>query len=69
MRLSRVLLGLVGGVALAQIVTAAGLEVMHMTPAPQPPLATISPDDLRSFRDAFNASDDRPRVLVMLSPT
>lgn len=69
MRLSRVLLGLVGGLALAQIATGAGLEVMHMTPPPQPPLSTISPDDLGAFRDAFNASDDRPRVLVMLSPT
>lgn len=38
-------------------------------PDGQPPLATIGPDSLASFRDAFNANDGEVRVLALLSPT
>jgi hypothetical protein len=38
----------------------------HSTPAGQPPLAVM---DLARLRADFNASADRTRVLVLLSPT
>ena len=38
-------------------------------PDGQPPLATIGPDSLPSFRAAFNAGQGEVRVLAMLSPT
>ena len=38
-------------------------------PAGQPPLVTLDPDSLASFRDAFNASPGEVRVLALLSPT
>jgi hypothetical protein len=32
-------------------------------------LARLDPGALPALRDSFNAADDRPRILVMLSPT
>jgi len=48
--------------------TPAEVELTHITPPPQPPLAVLS-DSLGEVRAAFNAAADRPRVLLMLSPT
>ena len=39
------------------------------TPTGQPPLAALDASSLQAFRDSFNASSDRVRILVMLSPT
>ena len=39
------------------------------TPAGQPPLARITTATFPDLRRAFNAAADRPRVLVLLSPT
>lgn len=39
------------------------------TPDGQPPLAEINPQTLEDFRAAFNQSDDRPRIVALLSPT
>jgi hypothetical protein len=38
-------------------------------PDGQPPLETIGPGSLQSFRAAFNANEGEVRVLAMLSPT
>ncbi len=48
--------------------TLAGVHPTHITPPPQPPLVVLS-DSLGEVRAAFNAAADRPRVLLMLSPT
>jgi len=41
------------------------------TPAPrgQPPLVSLTADNLTGLRDAFNAAKDEVRVMVLLSPT
>ena len=41
----------------------------HMTPPPQPPLQMIAGRDLTPVRTIFNRDADRPRILVLLSPT
>jgi hypothetical protein len=40
-----------------------------MTPPPQPPLQMIAGRDLTPVRTIFNRDADRPRILVLLSPT
>jgi len=45
-----------------------GGELTHITPPPQPPLVALG-DSLGEVRAAFNAAANRPRVLLMLSPT
>ena len=40
----------------------------HMPPG-QPPLTHLSAGTLDDLRAAFNASSDRPRLLLLLSPT
>jgi hypothetical protein len=45
-----------------------GGELTHITPPPQPPLVALG-DSLGEVRVAFNAAANRPRVLLMLSPT
>lgn len=49
--------------------TASGQDGLHVTPAGQPPLAVIVDRDLGPLRHKFNQLSDRPRVLLMLSPT
>jgi hypothetical protein len=39
------------------------------TPAGQSPLVLLSSQNLESFRHAFNAADDRTRVIAFFSPT
>jgi hypothetical protein len=41
----------------------------HATPAGQPPLASLAPDSFSGFKAEFNASVDRVRLVVLLSPT
>ena len=41
----------------------------HMTPPPQPPIVAIQGRDVTPVRTLFNRDADRPRVLVLLSPT
>jgi hypothetical protein len=43
-------------------------ELTHVTPRSQPPL-TVLTDSVGEVRAAFNAAADRPRVVLMLSPT
>ncbi|MCU1236870.1 MAG: hypothetical protein JWP63_4837 [Candidatus Solibacter sp.] len=38
----------------------------HKTPAGQPPMATM---DLGNLRAEFNHAADRPRLILLLSPT
>ena len=65
----RGLLGALTLVALgARPGTPAAVEFTHITPWPQPPLVVLS-DSVGEVRTAFNAAADRPRVLLMLSPT
>jgi len=39
------------------------------TPQGQPALTEITPQTLEDFRAAFNQSDDRLRIVALLSPT
>jgi len=39
------------------------------TPAGQSPLVLLSSQNLESFRNAFNAADDRTRDIAFFSPT
>ncbi|HET7224800.1 MAG TPA: hypothetical protein VFK69_03710 [Candidatus Eisenbacteria bacterium] len=48
---------------------ALGQDALHLTPAGQPPLAVIADDSLGGMRQRFNQLADRPRMLVMFSPT
>src|SRR5262249_12587065 len=41
----------------------------HVTPSPQPPVQAITGHDVAPVRALFNRDVDRPRVLVLLSPT
>jgi len=46
-----------------------GLELLHLVPGNQPPLATLDPENFGQLRDQFNADSNVARVLLMLSPT
>ena len=52
----------------AVILAAAGWYLLsgHQAPAGQAPLANM---DLDEFRAEFNRTSDRPRLIVLLSPT
>jgi len=52
----------VGGVAWLKLAP-------RRVPPGQPPLTTLSPESLPAFRETFNASQGKVRILVMLSPT
>lgn len=39
------------------------------TPAGQPPLVSLAPANFHELRDAFNASADAQRLIILLSPT
>jgi hypothetical protein len=41
----------------------------HQTPKGQPPLADLNAVNLGELKNAFNASHDNVRMLVLLSPT
>lgn len=46
-----------------------GLELLHLVPGDQPPLATLDPDNFPELRDQFNADSGVARVILMMSPT
>lgn len=48
---------------------ASGLEMLHLTPAGQPPLDQVDEQTLGEVRKDFNASSDRVRMLLLLSPS
>lgn len=39
------------------------------TPPGQPPLASLTPDNFGNFRQEFNSTTDRARLVLLLSPT
>ena len=39
------------------------------TPPGQPALASLTPDNLGNFRQEFNSTADRARLVLLLSPT
>jgi len=39
------------------------------TPRGQPPLTSLTPNNLDQFKNAFNSAADRPRLVLLLSPT
>jgi hypothetical protein len=41
----------------------------RQVPSGQPALTTIDPPALAAFREEFNSTADRTRVIVLLSPT
>ena len=63
------LIALLACAAGARVAHVAEREITHITPRPQPPLAVIADDSLAPLRQAFNHAADRPRILLMLSPT
>jgi len=46
-----------------------GLELLHLVPGDQPPLATLDPDNFDELREQFNADSNVARVILMMSPT
>jgi hypothetical protein len=46
-----------------------GLELLHLTPAGQPPLAQLDPDSFDELRERFNADSGYVRVALLLSPS
>jgi hypothetical protein len=45
-----------------------GLELLHLTPAGQPPLDVLDFDTFDELKAAFNDAADRTRMIVMVSP-
>ncbi len=66
----KIVLGIVGSLALS-LVTFVGWMALapRNVPVGQPALGRLHSADLPAFRDAFNASPEAVRVLVLLSPT
>lgn len=60
---------LIAGALAATLERSGAQEATHMTPPPQPPLAVIADRNLEPVRELFNRLADRPRALVLLSPT
>jgi hypothetical protein len=46
-----------------------GLELLHLVPGDQPPLATLDPENFGELRDQFNADSNVARVVLMMSPS
>jgi hypothetical protein len=59
------LLGVLGLVALA----GGGACGAGTAPPGQPPMAVLTAQALETVRQAFNQMSDRPRVVLLLSPT
>jgi hypothetical protein len=61
------------GKALVFALLAAGAAILSCAPRDEAPsVARVTPLDrgaIPALRDSFNAAADRPRVLVLLSPT
>lgn len=62
----RLLLGL--AVATAALIAAYFLLPSH-TPAPQPPMETLSAENFSDFLSAFNNDTSETRLVLLLSPT
>jgi hypothetical protein len=45
------------------------MSMTHFTPTPQPPLQFLDDSTFVQLRDAFNLAADRPRLLLIVSPT
>jgi hypothetical protein len=43
--------------------------VATRTPRGQPPLTSLTPSNLEQFKQQFNDAADRPRMVLLLSPT
>lgn len=58
-------------IALAGALSAAAWYILGTprTPAGQPSLVSLSTANLSEFQAAFNNANDRPRLLLLLSPT
>lgn len=48
---------------------AAALELLHLTPASQPPMDVLDFDNFDEMKSAFNDASDRTRVVLMVSPS
>jgi hypothetical protein len=46
-----------------------GLELLHLVPGDQPPLATLDPENFTELRDQFNADSGFARVVLLMSPS
>jgi hypothetical protein len=69
-RSAKVVVAVVGGLALVVLGTIGWLALAPRdVPAGQPALDRLDAAELPEFRNAFNASPDAVRVLVLLSPT
>lgn len=55
--------------AFASIALAVETLETHMTPPGQPPIEAITANDLTPIQAWFNRDADRPRVLILVSPT
>ena len=54
---------------IAAILTVWYLWLSNGTPPGQPPLASLTPDNFGNFRQEFNTTADRARLVLLLSPT
>jgi hypothetical protein len=41
----------------------------YRTPSGQPPLASLTANNLNQFKEAFNDTADRTRLVLLVSPT
>jgi hypothetical protein len=59
------------GIIVAAVLLFAGVYLWgpSKTPAGQPPLTTLSASTFSEFQRAFDSAADRPRMILLLSPT
>ncbi len=58
-----------GFVVAALVLGAYRIYEWRGAPGAPPPLVRLDAGTLREFKDAFNAADDRTRLVALLSPT
>lgn len=60
---------LVGAAAILAVLVAAYFLLPSHTPAPQPPMETLSLSNFSDFLRAFNKDTSEARLVLLLSPT
>jgi hypothetical protein len=61
--------GAIEALAIVLAVVLGGVSCGHQAPAGQPSLQYLTPQNVVQLKDAFNASKNEVRLLLLLSPT